>query len=54
MTQSPGGALSIELGRKMHRVLSAGLSMDVTWKVYGGLDHWYCVEEAIKNILSFL
>lgn len=54
MTESPGGALSIELGRKMHHVLSTGLGMDVTWKFYGGLGHWYRVEDEIKDILSFL
>lgn len=46
--------VSVELGRKMSHVLSAGLGMDVTWKAYEGLGHWYRVEDEIEDILRFL
>ncbi|OQE20640.1 hypothetical protein PENFLA_c016G07254 [Penicillium flavigenum] len=46
--------VSVERGRKMSRVLSAGFGMDVTWKAYEGLGHWYRVEDEIEDILRFL
>ncbi|OQD65018.1 hypothetical protein PENPOL_c006G05750 [Penicillium polonicum] len=46
--------VSVELGRKMSHVLSAGFGMDVTWKAYEGLGHWYRVEDEIEDILRFL
>ncbi|CAI7608503.1 unnamed protein product [Penicillium viridicatum] len=46
--------VSVELGRKMSHVLSAGFGMDVTWKAYKGLGHWYRVEDEIEDILRFL
>ncbi|KGO37928.1 Phospholipase/carboxylesterase/thioesterase [Penicillium expansum] len=46
--------VSVELGRKMSHVLSAGLGMDVTWKAYEGLGHWYRVDDEIEDILRFL
>ncbi|KAJ5476463.1 Phospholipase/carboxylesterase/thioesterase [Penicillium sp. IBT 31633x] len=46
--------VSVELGKKMSHVLSAGLGMDVTWKAYEGLGHWYRVEDEIEDILNFL
>ncbi|KAJ5374894.1 Phospholipase/carboxylesterase/thioesterase [Penicillium concentricum] len=46
--------VSVELGRNMSHVLSAGFGMDVTWKAYEGLGHWYRVEDEIEDILRFL
>ncbi|KAE8352790.1 Alpha/Beta hydrolase protein [Aspergillus coremiiformis] len=46
--------VSVRLGEKMSRVLSAGLGMNVTWKSYQGLGHWYRVEDEIQDILKFL
>lgn len=46
--------VSVCLGKKMSRVLSTGLAMDVTWKSYEGLGHWYRVEDEIQDILKFL
>ncbi|KAK4865004.1 hypothetical protein LT330_001627 [Penicillium expansum] len=46
--------VSVELGRKMSHVLSAGLGMDVTWMAYEGLGHWYRVDDEIEDILRFL
>ncbi|KAJ5972171.1 uncharacterized protein N7479_002089 [Penicillium vulpinum] len=46
--------VSVELGRKMSHILSAGFGMDVTWKAYEGLGHWYRVEDEIEDILRFL
>ncbi|KAJ5107642.1 hypothetical protein N7456_004317 [Penicillium angulare] len=46
--------VSVQLGEKMSRVLSTGLGMDVTWKPYEGLGHWYRVEDEIEDILNFL
>ncbi|CAI7623845.1 unnamed protein product [Penicillium glandicola] len=45
--------VSVELGRNMSHVLSVGLGMDVTWKAYEGLGHWYR-EDEIEDILRFL
>lgn len=28
--------------------------MDVTWKSYQGLGHWYRVEDEVEDILKFL
>ncbi|KAJ5358639.1 uncharacterized protein N7496_011052 [Penicillium cataractarum] len=38
----------------MSRVLSTGMGLDVTWKAYEGLGHWYRVEDEIQDILDFL
>ena len=46
--------VSARLGENMFRMLSEGLGMDVTWKEYQGLGHWYRVEDEIEDILSFL
>lgn len=46
--------LSVNLGRKMSHVLSTGFGMDVTWKAYEGLGHWYRVKDEIEDILCFL
>ncbi|KAJ5449757.1 Phospholipase/carboxylesterase/thioesterase [Penicillium daleae] len=46
--------VSVNLGEKMSHVLSTGLGMDVTWKAYEGLGHWYRVEDEIQDILNFL
>ncbi|CAG8895270.1 unnamed protein product [Penicillium egyptiacum] len=46
--------VSAGLGKKMYRMLSDGLGMDVAWKEYHGLGHWYRVEDEIEDILSFL
>ncbi|KAJ5169562.1 Phospholipase/carboxylesterase/thioesterase [Penicillium coprophilum] len=43
----------VELGRRMSHVLSAGFGMDVTWKAYEKLGHWYR-EDEIEDILRFL
>ncbi|EKV18885.1 hypothetical protein PDIG_06580 [Penicillium digitatum PHI26] len=39
--------VSAGLGEKMTRVLSNGLGMDVTWKEYQGLGHWYRAEDEV-------
>lgn len=46
--------VSVCLGEKMSRALSTGLAMNVTWKSYDGLGHWYRVEDEIQDILRFL
>ncbi|KGO40590.1 Phospholipase/carboxylesterase/thioesterase [Penicillium expansum] len=46
--------VSAGLGEKMTRILSNGLGMDVTWKEYQGLGHWYRAEDEVEDILSFL
>ncbi|CAG7937640.1 unnamed protein product [Penicillium nalgiovense] len=46
--------VSAGLGKKMSSVLSDGLAMDVAWKEYQGLGHWYRVDDEIEDILSFL
>lgn len=46
--------VSVHLGEKMCRVLSTGLGMNVTWKAYQGLGHWYRVNDEIEDILKFL
>ncbi|KAJ5779487.1 Phospholipase/carboxylesterase/thioesterase [Penicillium paradoxum] len=46
--------VAVELGTKMNHVLSVGLGMDVTWKIYQGLGHWYRVQDEIEDILTFL
>ncbi|OQE20088.1 hypothetical protein PENFLA_c017G04839 [Penicillium flavigenum] len=46
--------VSTGLGKKMSNMLSEGLGMDVAWKEYQGLGHWYRVEDEIEDILSFL
>ena len=38
----------------MSNMLSDGLSMDVAWKEYQGLGHWYRAEDEIEDILGFL
>lgn len=43
-----------DLGKRMVNVLSDGLGMNVTWKEYQGLAHWYRVEDEIEDILNFL
>ncbi|EAU36003.1 predicted protein [Aspergillus terreus NIH2624] len=45
--------VSVRLGRKMVQVLDA-LGMDVTWKEYEGLGHWYRVPDEIEDIVAFL
>lgn len=42
------------IGEKMKDVLSVGLGMDVTWKVYEGLGHIYRTRDEIQDVLSFL
>ncbi|KAJ5339965.1 Phospholipase/carboxylesterase/thioesterase [Penicillium brevicompactum] len=46
--------VSVLLGKKMSNFLSTGLGMDVTWKSYDGLGHWYRVEDELEDILDFL
>ncbi|KAJ5950037.1 Phospholipase/carboxylesterase/thioesterase [Penicillium verhagenii] len=46
--------VSVRLGEKMTQVLSKGLGLDVTWKSYEGLGHWYRAEDEIQDILQFL
>ncbi|CAI7587178.1 unnamed protein product [Penicillium pancosmium] len=46
--------VSVQLGEKMFRVFSTGLGMNVTWKAYQGLGHWYRVNDEIEDILEFL
>ncbi|KAJ5738609.1 hypothetical protein N7493_001764 [Penicillium malachiteum] len=46
--------VAVHLGEKMSRVLSTGLGMNVTWKPYEGLGHWYRVEDEIEDILKFV
>ncbi|KAJ6183686.1 hypothetical protein N7519_004987 [Penicillium mononematosum] len=46
--------VSAGLGKKMSNMLLDGLGMDVAWKEYQGLGHWYRVEDEIEDILSFL
>ncbi|KAJ5930873.1 Phospholipase/carboxylesterase/thioesterase [Penicillium verhagenii] len=46
--------VSVRLGEKMSQVLSKGLGMDLTWKSYEGLGHWYRAEDEIQDILKFL
>lgn len=46
--------VSVNLGRTMSHVLSNGFGMDLTWKSYEGLGHWYRVEDEIEDILCFL
>ncbi|KAJ5726100.1 uncharacterized protein N7483_007457 [Penicillium malachiteum] len=45
---------SVYLGEKMSQLISTGLGMDVTWRPYKGLGHWYRVEDEIEDILKFL
>ncbi|KAJ5379574.1 Phospholipase/carboxylesterase/thioesterase [Penicillium cosmopolitanum] len=40
--------------RKIYRFLSNGFGMNVTWKAYEGLGHWYRVNDEIEDILIFL
>lgn len=46
--------VSAALGKRMSDILSRGLEMDVTWKSYETLGHWYRVEDEIEDILHFL
>ncbi|KAJ5325270.1 Acyl-protein thioesterase 1 [Penicillium brevicompactum] len=46
--------VSVLLGRKMSNFLSTGLGMNVTWKSYDGLGHWYRVEDELEDIIDFL
>ncbi|KAJ5669533.1 Phospholipase/carboxylesterase/thioesterase [Penicillium macrosclerotiorum] len=45
--------ISILLGDNMFFMLSKFLKMNVTWKPYQGLGHWYRVEDQIEDILKF-
>lgn len=42
-----------ELGEKAARTLSS-LGMQISWKSYSGLDHWYKIPDEIDDILEFL
>ncbi|KAJ5711129.1 Phospholipase/carboxylesterase/thioesterase [Penicillium malachiteum] len=46
--------VSVHLGEKMSEVLSTGLGINVTWRPYEGLGHWYRVQDEIEDILKFL
>lgn len=46
--------VSVVLGKRMSDLLSTGLGMDVTWRSYDGLGHWYRVEDELEDILDFL
>ncbi|KAL4930692.1 alpha/beta hydrolase [Aspergillus undulatus] len=46
--------VSVDLGRRMVAILTAGLGMDVTWKAYEEFGHWYKVPEEIDDILKIL
>lgn len=46
--------IAVDLGKRMADLLSNGLGMNVTWKEYEGLAHWYRVEDEIEDILNFL
>lgn len=46
--------VSAALGKSMSDTLSKGLEMDVTWKSYERLGHWYRVEDEIEDILHFV
>ncbi|KAJ5613838.1 hypothetical protein N7528_007492 [Penicillium herquei] len=46
--------ISVHLGEKMSEVLSTGLGMNVTWRPYEGLGHWYRVQDEIEDIFKFL
>ncbi|WEW61396.1 hypothetical protein PRK78_006886 [Emydomyces testavorans] len=44
----------VQLGEKLADFLSSALHMDVTWKAYKELGHWYSVPEEIDDIIHFL
>ncbi|CAG7934639.1 unnamed protein product [Penicillium olsonii] len=46
--------VSSALGKGMSNLLSAGLGMNVIWREYKGLGHWYRVEDEVEDILAFL
>ncbi|KAK2849614.1 hypothetical protein FQN49_005580 [Arthroderma sp. PD_2] len=46
--------VSVELGEGMADFLSATLRMNVTWKEYRELGHWYGVPDEINDIVLFL
>lgn len=46
--------VSVNLGRRMAAILSDGFGMDVTWKAYENLGHWYEVPTEIDDAIQFL
>lgn len=46
--------VSVNLGRRMASILSDGFGMDVTWKAYADLGHWYQIPGEIDNAVQFL
>ncbi|CRG91735.1 hypothetical protein PISL3812_08787 [Talaromyces islandicus] len=46
--------VSVHLGEKMTRLLANHMQMDVTWKAYEDLGHWYRVPDEIDDIIRFL
>lgn len=46
--------VSVHLGEKMARLLADKMQMNVTWKAYEGLGHWYRVPDEIDDVVQFL
>jgi hypothetical protein len=46
--------VSVRLGDQMAQLLSGPLGMDVTWKRYEDLGHWYKVPDEIDDLVDFL
>ena len=46
--------VSLHLGKSMFQILSNGLGMDVTWRSYEALGHWYRVADGILDVMKFL
>ncbi|QKX55272.1 uncharacterized protein TRUGW13939_02364 [Talaromyces rugulosus] len=46
--------VSVHLGEKMARLLADQMQMNVTWKAYEGLGHWYRIPNEIDDIIRFL
>ncbi|KAI1944819.1 hypothetical protein LOZ53_004346 [Ophidiomyces ophidiicola] len=46
--------VSVRLGEGLATFMSKALQMDVTWKPYEELGHWYSVPDEIDDIVQFL
>lgn len=46
--------VSVHLGEKMARLLADQMQMNVIWKAYEGLGHWYRVPDEIDDVVQFL
>ena len=45
--------IKLDLGEKAAHTLSS-LGMQISWKIYPGLGHWYKIPDEIDDILEFL